>query len=296
VLSASLTVSIGVFGLFHPTELWVRSARSEPLRIETRDSTVILEGNRISKFRLGHTPISRITSSSGGPADFVLSVPGKIERQYRGVLAIQPGKSELTAAITMDLELAVASVVAAESVPSAAIEALKSQAVVARSFYLASRHRHDAFEFCDTTHCQFVRQSPAPGTDAFRAADATRGLVLIYNGRVLAALYSAVCGGHTRSRNAHEPGADDYPYFAVACDYCLRHPDNPVRGHRFGLCQQGAAEMAAQGVAFRTILNHYYPATAVADWGTETSPTPSKYTHNPEPRLWWVCKQTAPPP
>jgi peptidoglycan hydrolase-like amidase len=267
LLSAALTVTIGVFGLFHPTELWVRSARSEPLKIENGASSLTLEGNRISKFRLGHSPLSRVTSSSGGPADFVLIVPGKIERQYRGVLAVQPGKRELIATINMDLELAVASVVAAESVPGAAIEALKSQAVVARSFYLASHRRHDAFDFCDTTHCQFIRQSPGPGTDAFRAAEATRGLVLTYRGRVLPALYSAVCGGHTRSLDKPEQ-ADDYPYFAVECDYCLRHPGNPVRGHRLGLCQHGAAGMAAQGAAFRTVLNHYYPATAVAVWGS----------------------------
>ena len=123
----------------------------------------------------------------------------------------------MIATISMDLELAVASVVAAESAPVAAIEALKAQAVVARSFYLASQHRHEGFDFCDTTHCQFIRQSPGPGTDAFRAAEATHGLVLTYQGRVLAALYSAVCGGHTRSLEPSRE-ADTYPYFAVECD------------------------------------------------------------------------------
>ncbi len=278
MLSASLTLSIGVFGLFHPTELWVQPAKSEPLKIEAGASSYTLEGSRVVKFHLGRVPEVRVTSSSGGPADFVLIVPGRIERRYNGMLVIHSAKSELIPVITMDLELAVASVVAAESVPDAGIEALKAQAVVARSFYLASRHRHPAFDFCDTTHCQFLRQAPAPGSDSSRAAETTRGLVLFYQGAVLAALYSAACGGHTRSLDDHDVGADRYPYFAVGCDYCLRHPANPVRGHRLGMCQQGAAGMAAEGMTFRAILNHYYPATALADSGTGTSQTPSKLT------------------
>ena len=37
----------------------------------------------------------------------------------------------------------------------------------------------------------------------------------------------------------------------------------PVQGHQLGLCQTGAAGMAATGVGFREILDHYYPATSV---------------------------------
>jgi peptidoglycan hydrolase-like amidase len=36
-----------------------------------------------------------------------------------------------------------------------------------------------------------------------------------------------------------------------------------VKGHQLGLCQQGAAGMAEAGADFRTILNHYFPATSV---------------------------------
>lgn len=149
----------------------------------------------------------------------------------------------------MELESAVGSVIAAESVPGAALEALKAQAVVTRSFYAGARGRHSEFDFCDTTHCQFLKQTPSPGSLAARVTDETRGLLLIYQGRVLAALYSAACGGRTRAlltdRNA------SYPYFSVDCDYCMRHPG---------------------------ILNRYYPATATALWPAETSQTPSKFT------------------
>jgi peptidoglycan hydrolase-like amidase len=45
-------------------------------------------------------------------------------------------------------------------VPGAPFEALKAQAVVTRSSYVSARNRHPLFDFCDTTHCQFLRQAP----------------------------------------------------------------------------------------------------------------------------------------
>ncbi len=163
----------------------------------------------------------------------------------------------------MDLEVAVASVVAAESQPGTRIEALKAQAIVARSFYAAAHGRHAAFDFCDTTHCQFLRAPPRASQAAARAAQATRGLILAWHGAPVAALYSARCGGRTRIPNRAEPG--DYPFFAVPCACSARGPRRKaIAGHGIGLCQTGSAAMAAAGADFRAILEHYYPNTLLA--------------------------------
>lgn len=262
-----MLVSIAVFGLFHSSEFWVRPATSQAVRVETESKTLTLEGRRIAKFYLGQTGPLRVMR------DFQLIIPGKIDRRFRGVLHITPAARELIATIDMDLEDAVASVIAAESVPGAGLEALKAQAVVARSFYTASPRRHQSFDFCDTTHCQFLRAIPAAGTLALQAAEETRGLVLTYHDRPFAAFYSAACGGWTRALER----STGYPYFAVNCDYCQRHPTQPVRGHRLGMCQSGAAGMAADGASFRTILNHYYPATTLRQ---ASSSPPASAQHN----------------
>ena len=111
---------------------------------------------------------------SGGESEFVLVVPGKLRRRYRGNLTITAGKGELTAVIAMELETAVASVVAAELSSDAPLEALKAQAVVSRSFLVSGGPRHAYADFCDTTHCQFLREPPAPASRAALAARATR--------------------------------------------------------------------------------------------------------------------------
>jgi stage II sporulation protein D len=122
--------------------------------------------------------------------------------------------------VVTDLETAVASAVAAESLPGAPAEALEAQAIATRSFYLASPARHRDFDFCDTTHCQFLREPPAQNTAAGVATAATKGLVLLYAGNALAALYSASCGGRTRTLAEAGMAADGYPYYAIQCPAC----------------------------------------------------------------------------
>jgi len=155
-------------------------------------------------------------------------VPGKLSRSYLGRFEIRPQSGELLVIVTMEIETAVASIVAAESPPHAPLEALKAQAVATRSFLIAGRGRHSSFDFCDTTHCQFLRQPPQAGSPAAQAAAATRGLVLAYKGHAFAAMYSASCGGRTHSLEELGIASRGYPYFAVTCDYCRRHPEKWV--------------------------------------------------------------------
>jgi hypothetical protein len=278
-LAIAATVRIGVFGLFHPVELDVKPVRGQVLVVESRGRKEILEGSASARLQ---SP-ARVTGRDGGEAAFILSVPGldghpigypRIQREFHGRLEVLQRDGHLVAIVTMDLETAVASIVAAEGSAAVPFEARKAQAIVARSFLAAGRGRHTDFDFCDTTHCQFLREPPRNKSAASRAAVETRGQVLTYEGHVIAALYSADCGGHTRTLaeagwgggEAGESGEfmGGYPYFAVECPMRGARPGHPVSGHQVGMCQVGAAEMARRGSTFEEILRHYFPATAIA--------------------------------
>jgi len=250
-------VTIGVFGLFHPAELEIEPVRGRVLAIETGAKREILEGRGSVKLRAG----AIVTARNGDDASFILSVPRKIRREFRGKLTVREQGQELIAVIEMDRETAVASIVAAEN-PGSPMEAQKAQAVVTRSFLIAARPRHEHFDFCDTTHCQYLRETPRFGDPSRRAQEATRVLALTYHGRVFIALYSANCGGHTRTAADAGWQIEGYPYFAVECPAA-----GDVSGHRVGMCQVGAAEIARGKKSFRDILNHYYPATLVESVG-----------------------------
>jgi len=207
-----------------------------------------------------------VTGPQGQAADLELSVPGRMTRRFHGRLDVIAAGDELAPVVSMDLETAVASVVAAEQIASAPPEALKAQAVAARSFFAAAGRRHRSFDFCDTTHCQFLREPPAADHPAARAARETAGLVLAFRGAPIPAFYSASCGGRTRTlADAGLRGAGGYPYFSVECAYCVRqHAAGDRNGHGVGLCQEGAAGMAAEhGASFAEILQHYYPGTTL---------------------------------
>ena len=317
--ASAQTVTIGVFGLFHPREITVRTADSvlvldaggQQVTLENDLATLRLDGTRIAisaGSRSWHAARVQVHSRDGTAADFVLAVPGKIHRHYRGVLDIAPGQRELIAAVHMEMELAVASAVAAESPLGASIEALKAQAIATRSFYQAHASGHLQFDFCDTTHCQFLREPPREESLAMRAARATRGMVLTYNSAPFAAMFSSSCGGRTKSLAELGLPVRDYPYFAVECPYCRRSAPHWTRtvpaaavsererlafnrqhgwsalpgnhysteqssngvivegsglGHGLGLCQKGAAAMAAEGKTFREILAYYFPNTTL---------------------------------
>jgi stage II sporulation protein D len=328
-------VRIGVFGLFHPPELIVRPAPGSTLLFQidgeavrtTAPAAIHLRarGGSIECIAGDRRWLARSVDVTESADVFLLAVPGKIERRFAGRLEVTARGDELQAVVSMPREIAVASIVAAESQPGTRFEALKAQAIVSRSFLAASRHSHQGFDFCDTTHCQFLRQPPAPDEPAFQATAATRGMTLAPQGGTVAALFSQSCGGATRPLREAGLRPDNYPFFAVDCPSCMQRPETwqrklPLaeaqkllasggvesarlefvrqrgwdaipssrytarregdwvvlsgtgRGHGVGLCQRGAAAMAADGVSFQAILTHYFPGVTLAGSPVTTGP------------------------
>ena len=228
-------VRIGVLGLFHSKQIVITPLEAQPLQCRGGGEPWLvadpmraeLEGSKVRISGADNAFDETIFCDNGaaGATEFVASVPGKITRRYSGKLEISASAHELIVVVVMPMETAVASVVAAESPPRAPMEALKAQAVAARSFLVAGKGRHLHFDFCDTTHCQFLRAPPGPAAAAFQAAAATRGLVLAYKDEVFAAMYSASCGGRTHTLDQLGIAVHGYPYFAVTCNYCRRHPE-----------------------------------------------------------------------
>jgi stage II sporulation protein D len=236
----SADVRVGVLGLFHTTQWQVSALQGSALILSAGGKSIVLEkssgadaatarltGNEVivsTRTRVLRSSKLVVTGRNNEPVDFVLSVPGKIVRRYHGTLEIVPSDGALNAIITMDRELAVASVVAAENTSDTSMEALKAQAVAARSYFVASHGRHHVFDFCDTTHCQFLRHPPLMESAAATATVATKDLVLAYESQPIAAMYTRSCSGRTRTPAELGLSTDSYPYYSVECKYCRMHP------------------------------------------------------------------------
>jgi len=237
--STDRRVSVAVAGLFHSSQFVVEASPAHPLVVHVPDREFVIgdpaharavftrAGKLVSVRAAGVSmtvPSATVTGRSSD-SDFTLSIPSRFRRQYHGTLNISAAKGELVPVVTMDMETAVASVVAAETPPGAPLEFLKALAIAARSYLVAAGPRHPQADFCDTTHCQYLREPPVPGSPAARAAADTRGLVLTFEGKPFAAMYSASCGGRTHSLVELGLRQRDYPYYPVECAYCRRNPD-----------------------------------------------------------------------
>jgi stage II sporulation protein D len=131
------------------------------------------------------------------------------------------------------LEEYVAGCVAAELgsinlTPPGAARARDVQAILCRSYAVASPGRHGAegFDLCSTTHCQLFRPVPATviGRLSHEAAARTAGQVLLVDGRPVPSSYHADCGGHTTTPG--EVWGGDSPAYLVSAadDACPRRP------------------------------------------------------------------------
>jgi stage II sporulation protein D len=102
------------------------------------------------------------------------------------------------------------------------------QAILARTYALANRtrHAHEGFNLCSTTHCQVYRPAASLPKNAARlarsAARATSGLVITHDGLPINALFHADCGGSTSDATVAWGGPTS-PYLqAVGDPFCLR--------------------------------------------------------------------------
>jgi stage II sporulation protein D len=176
------------------------------------DGLVIREGAN----RLFTTPPPMRVEAPGDGA-LVLngtSVPGVRDGRYRGALELRPSARGISAINALGLETYVRGVVSAESPSAWPAEALKSQAVAARTYAITSRAGSisDGFDQYADTRSQVYRGVAAerPSTDA--AVAATAGQVVTYNGQPVTTFFFSTSGGHTESIENSFVGSQPKPW------------------------------------------------------------------------------------
>ena len=118
-------------------------------------------------------------------------------KQYRGQLQVNAGKS-LQLVNSVGLEPYLYGVVPREVPFLWPAEALKAQAVVARSYALAVR-KTGAYDLYADTRSQVYGGVAAEKPTTNAAVDATAGQVLLFEGKVATTFFFSTSGGHTAS-------------------------------------------------------------------------------------------------
>ncbi len=158
-----------------------------------------------------------LSSSSG-----IITVNHKDQknRPYAGTMQLQSNAhNSFTLINQVPLETYLRGVVPHEIGYSAPYSAVQAQAILARTYVLASAHRFkvDNYELCADTQCQVYRGLEDTTELADNAIRDTKGQVLTYKDRVIDALYSSTTGGVTANYNDIWDGAPR-PYLMPIVD------------------------------------------------------------------------------
>ncbi|NJN72722.1 MAG: SpoIID/LytB domain-containing protein [Limnothrix sp. RL_2_0] len=141
------------------------------------------------------------------------------DRWYRGRTQLRIEQGAVMAINHVDLEQYLYSVVGAEAIPSWPQEALKAQAVAARTYALKKRAENSrkAFDLDTTTATQVYKGLNSEYSTTHDAVNATSNQVMTYNGDVILAVFHASSGGHTE--NVEDIWTSPLPYLRGVADY-----------------------------------------------------------------------------
>jgi hypothetical protein len=159
-------------------------------------------------------------------------------RPYGGRLRLIPESGGLRVVNHVGLETYIGAVVGAEMPSSWSLEALRAQAVAARSYALAhmARPANRHWHLGDTTRWQAYKGLSSSNERTRQAAASTAGMILSYQGAIVESLYAA---NRQISLEAH--------------------------GHLgASMSQHGAQDLAMQGYRYNQILGHYYQGASLA--------------------------------
>ena len=165
-----------------------------------------------------------VTYAFGGTGkENTFSINGKT---YRGYLTFAQKAGALTAVNVVDLEEYIYGVVPAEMPVSYGLEALKAQALSARTYALTKiyAHKNNGYELCDTIHCQVYKGYGVESTTSNKAVNDTEGMVIYHNGTPIEAVFSASTGGYTE--NSENVWNTEVPYLRAVAELA-EYTNNP---------------------------------------------------------------------
>lgn len=214
LLWISMTVSVFASGTGQPLRIGIREGRASVAVIGTQD-VGIYQNNTLRKKIKANTPIqitirgSELTAGgikSTSPVSVrPLAKEGLVKitdgYTYRGYLEFMksPVSAGLTVVNVVPMEYYLYGVVGKEMSPSWSLEALKAQAVAARTYAVFHKNyfKSRGYDMADDTRSQVYGGVNAEAASIKQAVDGTSGEILTYQGKPIEAFFCASAGGWT---------------------------------------------------------------------------------------------------
>ena len=166
-------------------------------------------------------------------------------KSFRGALVVQRSGGGLVVVNRLPLDRYLRGVVPWEMPDDWHPQALQAQAVVARSYALATLKPGKLYDLYADTRSQVYGGIAAEADTTNRAIGATAGRVLLWHGRVATTFYHSTSGGRTAAIREVWPNASSVPYLVSVTDPY----DTLSKHHRWGPMRLTPAQI---GKATRT--------------------------------------------
>ena len=196
------------------------------------------------------------------------------DRWYRGKVKLVPSDNGLTAVNYVNVDDYLYSVVGSEMPSSWPQEALRSQAVAARSYALYQQHKASGkpFDLNSNQSSQVYKGLEGEAASTQSAVDATRGKILTHGGSVIEAVFHSSSGGHTE--NSEHVWSKAVPYLKGVPDFDQNAPVYSWRA-QFSLHEVGnligyPGSIEAVEVLSRSPQGRAKRMTIIGDAGTLT--------------------------
>ncbi|SNB44835.1 SpoIID/LytB domain-containing protein [Geobacter sp. DSM 9736] len=176
----------------------------------------------VRRTREGLSVNGRHVGSLVASAPVYVLVNGK---RYRGTIECLPDAKGILVVNELPLEEYLVGLINSEISSQWPIEAVKAQAVIARSYavYQKGTRRNPLYDLESSIMDQVYDGSDSEDSRAARGVEETAGEILTYNGNVIRAFYHSNCGGHTEA--AENVWGSSLPYLkGVECRYCTTAP------------------------------------------------------------------------
>ena len=183
-----------------------------------------------------------VNRTSGGTSCGVRFTSPSLGNLFCGDVIFTASGGAIQTVLRIYIETYLYGVVPYEMSNSYPIEALKAQAVSARTYAMRAKRSGGSYDVTDNTTSQVFRGYTSSYANAIRAVDATKGVCLMSGGSYAQCYYTASNGGQTESaKNIWGGGAS---YLTVRDDpYDLENPSSTVKSA--SISKDGAALSSA---------------------------------------------------
>jgi len=168
--------------------------------LQAANRIVVTNPSGETAFIIGSDTNSLYISPSKDNNPYIFKLNNNDSLRYRGELEVKRiTGSDMTVINVIPVDHYLYGVVPAEIGASSHPEAIKAQAVAARTYLIANlnKHKKQFFDLCTTTSCQVYKGFNGEYASTNKAVDDTTGKKITYNGKIAEVFYFSSSGGRT---------------------------------------------------------------------------------------------------